>query len=372
MLATSEDQQKEEERVTRPQLVATLLRAVARTALQHAQFDEALAAQLGISPTDLECLALLQEFGPSTAGQLAEVLSLTTGAITGVVDRLGAVGFVVRDSDPADRRRVIVRPIDERMAELARVYEPVLDEAAQVLQTYSEADLRLILDFEQRAADVFRGQTLRLKGDRMPSAASPGFSAPLGGVREGSLEFANGASELFIYSGDERDELYRATFEGPHPTVRVQDGHIVFRYKRMGLLDWGKHTGVVTVTTAIPWRIALRGGASAVSMDARDLELQELLVDGGANKFEAFLPYPRGTVRILADGGVSRFDLQRPAGVAAQVQIHGGANRMHFDDQRFGAVGGDLRLATPGWELATDRYDIEVRGGASRLSIVEK
>ncbi|HEX6513193.1 MAG TPA: MarR family transcriptional regulator, partial [Chloroflexota bacterium] len=61
-------------------------------------FSQALAAKLGIGPTDLECLSLLQELGPSSAGQLAELLSLTTGAVTGIVDRLEASGFVVRDS----------------------------------------------------------------------------------------------------------------------------------------------------------------------------------------------------------------------------------------------------------------------------------
>jgi DNA-binding MarR family transcriptional regulator len=52
------------------------------------------------------------------AGQLAELLSLTTGATTGVVDRLEAAGFALRESDPADRRRVIIRPLPERMAEV--------------------------------------------------------------------------------------------------------------------------------------------------------------------------------------------------------------------------------------------------------------
>jgi hypothetical protein len=54
-----------------------------------------------------------------------------------------------------------------------------------------------------------------------------------------------------------------------------------------------------------------------------------------------------------------------------QLQVHGGANRLEFDAQRFGAVGGDVRLATPGWELATDRYVVEVGGGASRLTVQE-
>lgn len=354
---------------SRPELLGAVLRAIARTSVQHAQLNEVLAPQLGIGPTDLECLALLQELGPSTAGQLAEVLSLTTGAITGVADRLAAAGFVVRESDPSDRRRVIVRPIGERVAELARAYEPILDDATRALEPYSEADLHLILDFQRRAAELFRRQTLRLKGEHALSPVASGFTAPLGGIRAGSLEFANGASELVIYGADRADELYRATFEGPQPSVRVHDGNIVVRHKRMGLLDWDKHSGSVALNTTIPWRVAIRGGAAGVSVNVGELELRELVIEGGAARTEIFLPTPRGTVRMLVDGGASRFDIRRPAGVSAQIQLRGGANRMEFDGQRFGAVGGDLRLASQGWELATDRYDIEVRGGASRLSI---
>src|SRR5262249_25860517 len=85
------------------QLLARLVRAVGRTAAQHSALSQAIAQQLRIAQTDLECLAVLQDLGPASAGQLADVLGLTTGAVTGVVDRLVAAGFVVRESDPDDR-----------------------------------------------------------------------------------------------------------------------------------------------------------------------------------------------------------------------------------------------------------------------------
>ena len=74
---------------------------------------------------------------------------------------------------------------------------------------------------------------------------------------------------------------------------------------------------------------------------------------------------------LVAAGGASRVRIQRPSGVAAQLRVHGGANRLEFDAQHFGAVGGDAVLAGPGWDLASDRYTIEIRGGASRLSVQE-
>jgi hypothetical protein len=152
--------------------------------------------------------------------------------------------------------------------------------------------------------------------------------------------------------------------------VKLQDGKVTLRYARMNPLEWGKHAGTVGLNPAIPWSIALRGGASRVVVDARRLSLKQLSVGGGANQLEVYLPEPIGTVPVCVEGGLSRVQMRHPEAAPVQLRIHGGANRLEFDGQRFGAVGGDARLASPGWELATDRYDVELRGGASRLEIV--
>jgi len=348
-----------------------VLRALGRTAAQHLLFSQALAAQLGIGSTDLECLLLLRDLGPATAGQLAEVLGLTTGAITGVVDRLVAAGFVVRDSDPADRRRVIVRPVPERAQQVDEALAPLLVSLARSLAGYSTANLDLVLDFQARARQSLEAETARLRSEQ--SGASAVLSASLGEVSAGSLEFTNGVSGVAVVAGDFVGELYRARFEGVPPTLRVQGGSIGVRYRRMGPFEWGgtRHSGVLELNASIPWSITLHGGASAASVDARGLQLRELRVDGGASKFDVWLPRPTGSVCVCLEGGLNRIQIERPAGVPLQLQVQGGANRLEFDEQRFGAVGGDVRLASPGWEIAEDRYLVEVRGGASRLTVQE-
>src|SRR5215475_15485367 len=70
--------------------------------LQVANLEVAQA--VGLTPSDLGCLCLLLLHGPSPAGRLAELTGLTTGALTGVIDRLEKGGFVRREVDPADRR----------------------------------------------------------------------------------------------------------------------------------------------------------------------------------------------------------------------------------------------------------------------------
>jgi DNA-binding MarR family transcriptional regulator len=119
-------------------------------------FHGAVAVKLGINATDFKCNGVLQETGPITAGELAELTGLTTGAITGVVDRLERAGFVRRGSDPNDRRRVIVEPVENpaRGEELAQIFGPLAaSTAAEFIDRYSDEELAFLIDFFDRAAD---------------------------------------------------------------------------------------------------------------------------------------------------------------------------------------------------------------------------
>src|SRR6185369_12031512 len=84
-------------------------------------FDSTVIERAGINRTDWRCLDVLGTRGPMTAGQLAEAVRLTTGAVTGVLDRLEAAGLVRRVRDTKDRRKVIV----EVTTELDRLGAPV-------------------------------------------------------------------------------------------------------------------------------------------------------------------------------------------------------------------------------------------------------
>ena len=75
----------------------------------NASFFRLAAARVGIAVTDMQVIDLLDLTGPSTAGQLADLTGLTTGAITRILDRLEKAGLVRRERDPYDGRKVIVR-----------------------------------------------------------------------------------------------------------------------------------------------------------------------------------------------------------------------------------------------------------------------
>ena len=109
---------------------------------------------VGVNPTDLGALCLLLLHGPAPAGRLAELTNLTTGAVTGVVDRLEKGGFVRREVDPADRRKVIVVPDAGRVDRDLFPHFPSLKRAAaqQFYDDFSIAELERISEFLSRLA----------------------------------------------------------------------------------------------------------------------------------------------------------------------------------------------------------------------------
>src|SRR5215218_2201127 len=99
--------------IDRAAIEAALDQALRETSAQSVLFSQAVADRVGMNPTDLESLDILARNGPMTAGRLAEMTGLTTGAITGLIDRLERRGYARREPHPTDRRSVIVKPLIE-------------------------------------------------------------------------------------------------------------------------------------------------------------------------------------------------------------------------------------------------------------------
>src|SRR3954447_16148383 len=102
----------------RAALMEQLEHAVRKSSALGVIFGQAVAERAGISSSDLECLDFLNLEGRVTAGRLAELTGLTTGAITGVVDRLERAGYVRRERDESDRRKVFITTVPANIARL--------------------------------------------------------------------------------------------------------------------------------------------------------------------------------------------------------------------------------------------------------------
>jgi DNA-binding MarR family transcriptional regulator len=127
-------------------------------------FANAVAERVGINRTDYECLDLLDAHGGAlTAGQLAELTGLTSGAVTGVIDRLERARLVKRASDPTDRRRVIVEMTHARAAEFDEIFGSYARGWEELASRYSPEQLDLILSYVAGAVELLQEQTLRVR-----------------------------------------------------------------------------------------------------------------------------------------------------------------------------------------------------------------
>src|SRR5437660_12760577 len=129
----------------RARLLGDLARSAQRAATDGILFHQAVADRLGLHVSDLRCLNILLEAGSIPAGEIGERTGLTTGAVTRMVDRLERAGYVRREPDPADRRRVMVSPVAERMATIAPMYAGMAEAWATAMSDYDDEQLALIL-----------------------------------------------------------------------------------------------------------------------------------------------------------------------------------------------------------------------------------
>lgn len=124
---------------------------------------QAAAAHIGINQTDLICLNTLFREGPMSAGRIATALGLTSGATTTAIDRLERAGYVHRQADPTDRRRVLVVASEEGARQAFALFDGLLDTLAELAGTYSEEQLALLLDLVGKVREIMSGYAAHLR-----------------------------------------------------------------------------------------------------------------------------------------------------------------------------------------------------------------
>lgn len=336
--------------------------------------QQVAADRLGLNRTDLSLIGLLDAQGARTPGQIAEASGLTTGAVTGVIDRLEKAGLVRREPDPADRRRVLVKLLGERLGRVVEVHQPAHLALHALELALEPAQRAAVVEYIRRAAEVFDRDARRLMAESAAPAPGPAADArdvilPLTGATRGRLEFVSGAARVVLRGGAPAGSLLAAHFDGAVPKVAARGGAVTCTYGGFRGFGWRKQAASVALADGLPWELELRGGVARLEGDLTRVALRSLEVRGGASDVSVSLPRPSGTVLVRLVGGASDIKFQRPAGAEARLRVTGGAASLTFDAQRLGAVGGTVRLETPGWATATDRYDFEITGGAAGLEV---
>ncbi|RSS83925.1 MarR family transcriptional regulator [Streptomyces sp. WAC06614] len=134
-------------------------------------FNQAMADSVGLHPTDLQCVAMLDlEEEPVSTGDIARLTGLTSGSATRLVDRLVKAGIVERHSDPGDRRRSLVALAPAARSRISQAWDTPAQAFGAVLDTYSDEELAVIADYLHRTREVGRAQAHRLTtGEDAPS-----------------------------------------------------------------------------------------------------------------------------------------------------------------------------------------------------------
>jgi DNA-binding MarR family transcriptional regulator len=138
------------------ELIRTLSLEIRRMSAQSVLVSSAVAERVGLSSSDLECLDFIvtAASGALTPGELAAAVGLTSGAITGVVDRLESAGYVRREADASDRRKVRLVAVESRVRQAGIYYERLGQRMEALWAQMTESQLRSVLDFSRRTLEL--------------------------------------------------------------------------------------------------------------------------------------------------------------------------------------------------------------------------
>src|SRR6188474_1833090 len=119
------------------------------------QMHETIGGKAGLSGTDHKYLGFLIERGQMTAGELSKLTGLTTGAVTGLIDRFEKKKLVKRRFAEDDRRKVFIEPNTKNIMAL---FEPLYDEfrsnSEKLIASFSGKDLNVLEAYFSRAIEI--------------------------------------------------------------------------------------------------------------------------------------------------------------------------------------------------------------------------
>lgn len=158
---------------TRAEIVKELDQQVRDNGNANVLMVHAIAQRVGLSASEFECCSLISDHGPFTAGELARRCHITTGGMTGMLDRLERAGFIQRSVDPKDRRRVLVSAVwdDEAAKKVMAMYTPLQKAFDSLVAECTDEQLEFLLDFFVRCNQMFNDTIAGLPDMQAPHAA---------------------------------------------------------------------------------------------------------------------------------------------------------------------------------------------------------
>ncbi len=149
----------------REEIIQAIIEKRKEMSTETIMFHQSVADILGLHITDHKCLDLIRQYGAMPAGRIAELTGLTTGAVTGIIDRLEKAGYVRRANDPKDRRRTIVEPVRNKKWErkIEAIFIPFHERMHKLLSSYSDGELAFLLDVLTKSIEQTREESKKLR-----------------------------------------------------------------------------------------------------------------------------------------------------------------------------------------------------------------
>jgi DNA-binding MarR family transcriptional regulator len=143
----------------RRQLAVAIGESLRELAMQLSLLNHQVGAKLDLRDVDLDCLDMIDRYGPLSPSALAQRAGLHPATVTGILDRLERGGWVARERDPSDRRAVAVRSVRDRYPDILRHYAGMNRSMNEIYAGYDEGELELVADFLNRTASAGRSAT---------------------------------------------------------------------------------------------------------------------------------------------------------------------------------------------------------------------
>jgi DNA-binding MarR family transcriptional regulator len=141
------------------------MRAQRELTAQIVMFNQAVAERAGLNATETQCLNLISvnAGAPLAAGQLAEMIGLSTGAMTRLIDRLERAGYVRRVKSPTDRRTVIVEPRPEQASKVSQFYASTRDSWNAAMANYDDSQIAFLVEYIERGGKLMHDEAGKLR-----------------------------------------------------------------------------------------------------------------------------------------------------------------------------------------------------------------
>jgi len=127
-----------------------------------ALFLHVVAQHMNIQFTDIRCLSYLMDNPHVTAGDIAKITGLTTGAVTAMLDRLEKANFIKRQSDRDDRRKVIITLKSDNFTKVNTIHNFFDNDVKKLLSTYSKKEQLLISRWNEDMTKILKQKTEKL------------------------------------------------------------------------------------------------------------------------------------------------------------------------------------------------------------------